>query len=788
MSDSADNAILSPGDVLNNTYVISELIAAGGTGEVYRAMNRVSGREIAVKILKREFAQNEQFTDLMKREASVLHEVIDPAVVRYYDVLESDLYDDGFLFIVMEFINGQSVADEMKEKGPLPADMLLKVAERVLQGLKAAHDKKAFHRDLSPDNIILRDGDPEHATLIDFGIAKDVNEGAKTVVGGGFAGKYQYASPEQMEGRADARSDLYSLGMTLLGAFRGQSPLAGSSLAQIVKAKAEKPDISDMTGTLHDLVNRLVEPLAEHRFQTAEEALRFLAGEAATPVPPAISAASAAAVADKTVVPARNSGQAKADAAKLAAVREKPKKSRAGLWLVLLLLLLGGGGGGAYFAGLIPGIAPPPPTVITEADPNVVVEPGDGPAVPEVPADTGVAPEVPPTGDDTAEPVRPEPVEQTDVAELPLANPFRLSVERTAIDAPLRLIGNLPAPEAVPSVSRALEEGLNAFAVIADVTPAQGEPFDGWTDAVVATALVFRAVDAFTVAAEGSDIVLIAQAQSEVEKSALLAAARSAVSGTQLAVIDRIEVTTPEVNLSDLSEGLRPLETCGPFTLSGGAGGTVPAEGTITISGYIAAAAEASRISAFFAQNAPGRSVVSDVRVLNTGVCNVLTELPSESSQALAFTYAYGQKDTPVPGDTFRLGENPVIEVELPADRDGYLHVAFVDLAEQVFHLLPHQARTQNTIQTIGNVAGDTRKVRVTFPVSEASIQQLGFNVVEPLGINIVLAVVTDEPLFPDLRPRAESNGAFLEALDGRLARVEADGGLVTWRFLLTEP
>ena len=275
MNDDTSEGILNPGDVLNNTYVITELVASGGTGEVYRATNRVSGREIAVKILKAEFAQDEQFINLMKREASVLHEVIDPSVVRYYDLLESDIHG-GFLFIVMEFIHGQSLADEMRRSGPIAASVLLKVAKRILLGLKAAHGKNAFHRDLSPDNIILRDGDPEQATLIDFGIAKDVNEGAKTVVGDGFAGKYQYAAPEQMEGQADGRSDLYSLGMTLIGAFRGQSPSAGSSLMQIIRAKADKPDISDMAGSLHSLVSRLVEPDPDDRFSSPQEALDFM--------------------------------------------------------------------------------------------------------------------------------------------------------------------------------------------------------------------------------------------------------------------------------------------------------------------------------------------------------------------------------------------------------------------------------------------------------------------------------------------------------------------------------
>lgn len=268
------NGLLKPGDVLNNTYVIEELVGAGGTGEVYRATNRVSKRETAVKILKQEFAQNEQFIDLMRREASVLHEIIDDAVVRYHDLLETD---QGIVFLVMEFIKGHSLADRMAE-GAVPADVLLKVARRVAEGLHAAHTKKAFHRDLSPDNIILKGNDPARATLIDFGIAKDVRADARTVVGGGFAGKYEYAAPEQMDGKVDGRSDLYSLGMTLLAAFRGRVPDLGGSYLEILKNKTVKPNIDDVPGQLQAVIGKLIEPRPDDRFQTAQEVLDFLDG------------------------------------------------------------------------------------------------------------------------------------------------------------------------------------------------------------------------------------------------------------------------------------------------------------------------------------------------------------------------------------------------------------------------------------------------------------------------------------------------------------------------------
>ncbi|MBL4807228.1 MAG: serine/threonine protein kinase, partial [Rhodobacteraceae bacterium] len=335
--------ILKSGELLNNTYVIEELVGQGGTGEVYLAKNIVSGRKFAIKILKQEFANNETFINLMKRESDVLHEVRDDAVVRYNELLRSELHG-GFVFLVMEYIAGPQLAEIIEERGSIDAASLLLVARRMGQGLKAAHDKKAFHRDMSPDNIILPGGDMAKAKLIDFGIARDLNENAQTVVGGGFAGKYQYAAPEQLDGNVDARSDLYSLGMTLLRAYRGEPIKVGSTLMEIVKFKATRPDTRDVPGKLGILITRLVEPDPADRFQSADEMLAFLDGKS---TPKQVPFDEATVVAPQTK--ARIAGQA-------TAMPPEPGSGGggAGKWIFILLLLAGLGGGGWYF-GIGPG-------------------------------------------------------------------------------------------------------------------------------------------------------------------------------------------------------------------------------------------------------------------------------------------------------------------------------------------------------------------------------------------------------------------------------------------------
>jgi len=257
-----DEGLLKPGAVLNSTYKIEALVGEGGTGEVYRAVNTASQRTVAIKILKAQFSQDPKFIDLMRRE--LLHNVSDDAVVRYYDLLRTAEDQGGLYFLVMDFIDGPSVADLMRD-GPVSVDKLMILARRVTQGLAACHGASIFHRDISPDNIILRDGDPAQATLIDFGIAKDVRPDAKTVVGGGFAGKYEYAAPEQLDGIADSRSDIYSFGMTLLAAARGESPKLGTSFLEIVKAKHTPVDIEGVGEPLRTLLDAMIRPAPDDR-------------------------------------------------------------------------------------------------------------------------------------------------------------------------------------------------------------------------------------------------------------------------------------------------------------------------------------------------------------------------------------------------------------------------------------------------------------------------------------------------------------------------------------------
>lgn len=268
MIDALPGDIFRKGQVLNNTYEIEGVLGRGGTGEVYRARNQITGRVVAIKALNRAFSANADYLELMKREEE-MREIRHDAVVRYTDCSKSA---EGHVYLVMDYVDGTPLS-ELLARGGAPARDLMIVAHRVAEGLVATHARRIVHRDLSPDNIILRSGEAAQAVIIDFGIAKDSNEGARTIVGNDFAGKYEYAAPEQMDGRAEPRSDLYALGASLLAAFRGSVPDMGGSPGEVIRRKAQPLDLTGVPEPLRGLIADLTQPDPARRPPSAAAAV-----------------------------------------------------------------------------------------------------------------------------------------------------------------------------------------------------------------------------------------------------------------------------------------------------------------------------------------------------------------------------------------------------------------------------------------------------------------------------------------------------------------------------------
>src|SRR5260370_930997 len=216
-------------------------------GAVYRARHVVLESEHAIKIILSELSEDPQVIALLNQEARTLRTVKNDAVVEYQGLM---LDEHGRRYLVMELADGRSLAAVLKERRFTPAEVRA-LRDRLALGLAAAHEKGIHHRAISPDNVILPGSRIENAKIIDFGIAKWTAAGEKTIIGGDFAGKYSYASPEQAGmygGKVDARSDIYSLGLVLASAaigFGGKLGM-GSSLSSVFEARQKVPDLSKL--------------------------------------------------------------------------------------------------------------------------------------------------------------------------------------------------------------------------------------------------------------------------------------------------------------------------------------------------------------------------------------------------------------------------------------------------------------------------------------------------------------------------------------------------------------
>ncbi len=263
---------VTPGALLSHTYRIDKLLARGGMGEVYRATHAKLGTEHAIKIMLPELAKDQKVIDLFTREAAVLRNVRNEAVVGYDGVVCDQ---DGHLYLIMEFVDGPPLSTVLKDGALAPHDVLL-LRDRLAMGLGSAHEKGVIHRDMSPDNVILPGGRLENAKIIDFGIAKLADPDVRTVIGGDFAGKYSYASPEQLGlygGEVDARSDIYSAGLVLAAAAIGKPLDMGKTHISVLEARRSVPDLSDVPAALRDEISWMLEPNPEERPQSMEELL-----------------------------------------------------------------------------------------------------------------------------------------------------------------------------------------------------------------------------------------------------------------------------------------------------------------------------------------------------------------------------------------------------------------------------------------------------------------------------------------------------------------------------------
>jgi len=293
---------LTPGDIIDSKYRIIRLIGEGGMGAVYEGENVRIHRRVAIKVLHSGVAENQDAVQRFEREAQAAGRIGSEHIV---EVLDLGNLPDGDRYMVMEFMDGDSLSERIRSRGRLsPAD-LYPIAHAMLEGLKAAHGAGIIHRDLKPDNVFLlktRARQPDFVKLLDFGISKfsqlSGESGFSMTRTGSVMGTPYYMSPEQAKGAKgmDHRADLYAVGVILYEAVTGQVPFNADTFNELLfKIVLEEPPpiqqlVPDIDPAFAAIVNKAMAREPVHRFQSSEEFQAALTSWAQTGAAPDLHA------------------------------------------------------------------------------------------------------------------------------------------------------------------------------------------------------------------------------------------------------------------------------------------------------------------------------------------------------------------------------------------------------------------------------------------------------------------------------------------------------------------
>jgi serine/threonine protein kinase len=268
-------------------YKIESKIGEGGMGEVYRATDSRLGRTVAIKILSAGLSDRAEIRERFEREAKAISSLAHPTVCTLYDIGRSGDTE----YLVMEFLEGETLGDRLADKGALSTKEALRIGIQIASALDSAHKKGIVHRDLKPGNIMLTD---DGVKLLDFGLAKAIDVGMAAQSGmsilateaaeqpltqeGTLLGTLQYMSPEQLEGKeVDLRADIFALGLILYEMFGGKKAFEGDSQASLIAAimSAEPADLTELQpmtpAALDRVVNACLAKKPDQRIQSAHD-------------------------------------------------------------------------------------------------------------------------------------------------------------------------------------------------------------------------------------------------------------------------------------------------------------------------------------------------------------------------------------------------------------------------------------------------------------------------------------------------------------------------------------
>jgi tetratricopeptide (TPR) repeat protein/predicted Ser/Thr protein kinase len=271
--------VLPAGLEIGRRYRVKSLLGIGGMGAVYLVHDKDLDRDVALKLIRSDIADDPDSLERFKREIQLSSRVTHPNVLRVFDLGESD----GIKFLTMQFVDGRDLSTILKKQGKLPTDRLIRVFRQVAEGLKAAHDQGVIHRDLKPQNIMIDSQDRVYVT--DFGLAKHADQSGMTQTGA-VIGTPFYMSPEQVKGDSvDQRSDIYAIGVILYQMAAGVVPFTGATPFEVMMKRVQRP--AQPIGELNPDLPRYLQKVIERcmaidpnlRYQNVAEILSDLDSE-----------------------------------------------------------------------------------------------------------------------------------------------------------------------------------------------------------------------------------------------------------------------------------------------------------------------------------------------------------------------------------------------------------------------------------------------------------------------------------------------------------------------------
>jgi serine/threonine protein kinase len=270
---------INPGDTLGD-YRVDELLARGGMGVVYRATQLSLNREVALKVIVPELAEDAEYRTRFQREAMLAAAINHPNVVPVYEAGE----EGGLLFLAMRMINGIDLRNLLEQEGPMPPARAAHIIAQVAAALGAAHRRGLVHRDVKPANVLDEPSAGDHVYLTDFGLTRQIEAASAVTQEGTMMGTIDYMPPEQINGEAvDGRADVYALGCVLYEMLTGRVPFErDTEVAKLFAHVASEPPSAlkyrpDLPEEVDEVIARAMAKEPEQRYASADEFARAAA-------------------------------------------------------------------------------------------------------------------------------------------------------------------------------------------------------------------------------------------------------------------------------------------------------------------------------------------------------------------------------------------------------------------------------------------------------------------------------------------------------------------------------